>query len=198
MSGNLRKSVVPTKDRLLRYLADIPKLPSPLPSDITALSSTYAHYVSELEGHVEAIVSAIDILEKKLHLWTQISSSVPESQRAVEDAAYAAMLEDDNGVVRVIERGRDSLRTIGISLKEAKLKWQQLCSHWCAPAAHPSSPRIQLPKLKLKKFNGDPKQYSTFFNCFLATIDSQALSKIEKLVHLMSLLEGRALASVDG
>ena len=57
----------------------------------------------------------------------------------------------------------------------------------------------RLPKLLLQKFKGDITQYRSFWDSFESAIHNNlGLSKIEKFNYLNSLLEGRALRSVQG
>ncbi|XP_065917691.1 uncharacterized protein [Dysidea avara] len=59
--------------------------------------------------------------------------------------------------------------------------------------------KVKLPKLSLKRFNGDITQWSTFWDTFKSSIDSNpGLSNIDKFNYLKSLLEGPASEAVSG
>ena len=59
--------------------------------------------------------------------------------------------------------------------------------------------KVKLPKLSLKRFNGDITQWSTFWDTFQSSIDSNpGLSNIDKFNYLKSLLEGPASEAVSG
>ena len=65
-----------------------------------------------------------------------------------------------------------------------------------APApAHTVTPHVKLPKLSMKKFNGD----LTFWDSFSSSIDANpALSGIDKFNYLISLLESTAAEAIAG
>ena len=52
---------------------------------------------------------------------------------------------------------------------------------------------IRLPKIELKKFNGDPLAWRTFIDSFECAINQQKrLSGVEKMTSLLGLVEGEA------
>ncbi|XP_057290238.1 uncharacterized protein LOC130612923 [Hydractinia symbiolongicarpus] len=59
--------------------------------------------------------------------------------------------------------------------------------------------RIKLPKLELKKFNGDPLQWKSFDESFECAIHkNESLSSVEKLTYLTNLLSGSAEQTISG
>ncbi len=57
----------------------------------------------------------------------------------------------------------------------------------------------KLPKLTLNKFNGDPKQWQEWWECFKVAIDDNSkLSDIERFTYLRSLVEGNAESAIAG
>jgi len=59
--------------------------------------------------------------------------------------------------------------------------------------------KVKLPKLTLKRFNGDITQVSTFWDIFQSSVDGNSgLSNIDKFNYLRSLLEGSASEAVSG
>ena len=59
--------------------------------------------------------------------------------------------------------------------------------------------KVKLPKLALKKFNGDLTKWTTFWDIFESAIDTNPdLTDIDKFNYLNSLLEGAAFESVSG
>ena len=57
----------------------------------------------------------------------------------------------------------------------------------------------KLPKLTLKTFNGDPKRWQEWWECFKVAIDENSkLSDIEKFTYLRSLVEGNAESAIAG
>ena len=59
--------------------------------------------------------------------------------------------------------------------------------------------KINLPKLQLPSFDGNPLEWITFWECFQSTIGSdEDLNDIDKFKYLRSYLSGAAYAAVDG
>ena len=62
-----------------------------------------------------------------------------------------------------------------------------------------TSSSSKLPKLKLKKFNGEVTQWLTFWDIYKSTIhDDRSLNVITKFSYLRDLLEGTAAAAIAG
>ena len=60
-------------------------------------------------------------------------------------------------------------------------------------------PHVKLPKLSMKKFNGDLTKWTTFWDSFSSSIDANpALSGIDKFNYLISLLESTAAEAIAG
>ena len=58
---------------------------------------------------------------------------------------------------------------------------------------------VNLPKLEIKKFGGDPTLWPQFIDSYTAAINnSKSLSKVEKFNYLISFLYGEALNAVSG
>ena len=63
-----------------------------------------------------------------------------------------------------------------------------------APRMH-----INLPKINIKSFGGDPLQWLTFWDSFSAAIDkNHRLSDIEKMNYLNGMLKGEAARAISG
>lgn len=62
-----------------------------------------------------------------------------------------------------------------------------------------SAPHVKLPKLSLKRFNGDLTKWTTFWDSFSSSIHGNpALSRIDKFNYLISLLESTAAEAIAG
>ena len=55
----------------------------------------------------------------------------------------------------------------------------------------------KLPKLEMKRFNGRPREWQAFINCFDSAVNPK-LRNIDKMSYLKSLIEGPASASIKG
>lgn len=61
------------------------------------------------------------------------------------------------------------------------------------------SPRVKLPKLLFKKFNGDLMKWATFWDTFESAIhDNPALGSIDKFNYLNLLLDSAASEAIAG
>ncbi|CAB4040922.1 Hypothetical predicted protein [Paramuricea clavata] len=71
-------------------------------------------------------------------------------------------------------------------------------SHNSSTISHLSA-KIKLPKLSLKKFKGDIKEWTPFWNSYTSAIyDNPDLSDIDKFNYLNSLLESKAADAISG
>ena len=62
-----------------------------------------------------------------------------------------------------------------------------------------SESSVKLPKITIKKFDGKPVHWTTFWDSYNVTVHlNESLSKVEKFTHLLSLLEGTASDTVSG
>ena len=74
----------------------------------------------------------------------------------------------------------------------------------CLPSAMTHNPvctmpQVRLPKLNMKKFNGDLTRWSTFWDSFASSVHSNpSLSNIDKFNYLISLLESSAAEAIAG
>ena len=58
---------------------------------------------------------------------------------------------------------------------------------------------VRLPKLELKKFSGDPKNWQCWWDAYNSAIhENEDLSKIDKMNYLRSLLQGGATQAIQG
>ena len=66
-------------------------------------------------------------------------------------------------------------------------------------ASSPGKTQIKLPKLELKKFNGDHSKWISFWDTFEASVhENENLSPIDKFNYLISLLERSAAEAISG
>ena len=58
---------------------------------------------------------------------------------------------------------------------------------------------VKLPKLEIKKFDGDPSNWTTFIDCFTSAIhENDELSNVQKMIYLQNLTTGPAAATIAG
>ena len=67
-----------------------------------------------------------------------------------------------------------------------------------ATALDALSARLNLPPLEVRKFNGNPADYSRFIQRFTDLVESQALSQQQKMSRLLQFLDGQPRKAVAG
>ena len=66
-------------------------------------------------------------------------------------------------------------------------------------ASQPSQSFVNLPKLNLPKFDGDPKQWTPFWDLYSANVhNNESLTSIQKLSYLRTLITGSAEGTISG
>ena len=76
---------------------------------------------------------------------------------------------------------------------------QQQTSDLLSSSNKRSPSSVQLPKLTLTKFDGNPLKYREFNDMFVATVhNNERLSEVEKLTYLKDNLRGSAQEAVSG
>ena len=94
---------------------------------------------------------------------------------------------------------RTTLTPSSIPLGELPSPSTGVADHPLHTAAIRHAPKVKLPKLTLKKFNGDLTKWTTFWDSYESLIHHNSqLSDIHKFIYLNSLLEGPALQSISG
>ena len=107
---------------------------------------------------------------------------------------------EDSGMVRHIE---ESTHT-EINLKNELLILQRFIKSkdhddYSSQSSSSRGNSVKLPKMVIKKFDGDPTNWSTFIDMFEATIDENtSLSNVEKMTYLVSYLVKDAANTVSG
>ena len=125
----------------------------------------------------------------------------------VLDEAIVELVKDEEIYVEIEESENfkfgihDTIRKIDSKLKRLKKSEANTGGIASAQAegALSSSVQVKLPKINLRKFNGDPCSWVPFFDSFQATVDKNPnLATIDKFNYLRGLLEGPALATIAG
>ena len=94
---------------------------------------------------------------------------------------------------------RTTLTPNSIPLGELPSPSTGVADHPLHTAAIRHTPKVKLPKLTLKKFNGDLTKWTTFWDSYESLIHNNSqLSDIDKFIYLNSLLEGPASESISG
>eukprot|EP00731_Ephydatia_muelleri_P024188 Em0016g459a len=113
------------------------------------------------------------------------------------------MVFELEGALKTKGKDASTLEVLTCSTESSRSSSPVLSRHSsCQPAQENGAnrrPRIKLPKLTLRKFNGDITQWSSFWDSFNTAIHSNTeLSNIDKFNYLNSLLEKGAADAVAG
>ena len=134
--------------------------------------------ITELKGLCESLTKAIEKVE---NLDEQISSLITEDEAITQEITQAG---EYNFSVRV------DIHKLNEAITAA------LPSTSYIP---PKSVGVKLPKLNIKKFDGDFTQWNSFWDIYEASVHRRTdIEGVEKFTYLKGLLEGDALKLVEG
>lgn len=134
------------------------------------------------------------------------------NERDEEERKYQAMVEEEGGMVELIEDNKEAIITLDMMKKglqtaierakgtrgEFDKTSQRNPSNMEAVVRPSRIAVVKLSKLSLREFEGDSRKWREFWSGFEATVHKQDLLDIQKLNYLMSCLKSAALRAVDG
>ena len=159
--------------------------------------------VKESTGLLQnAAVSGDDKIRMENELFTNLKTLEDKRSELKElDGQVASLVEGEKELEDEIVATGDYNRSVLKSIVELERylgqgKGNKLNSD--SSSGHAKT-QAKLPKLTLKKYNGDPLQYQTFWDSFESAVhNNAALDDISKFNYLKGLLEGRASLVVQG
>jgi len=126
-----------------------------------------------------------DVCEKELEDTSEYENKVTQALIFAEEK-----LGEDDEVCSVISCGSNksmSKESIASSTSESQ--------DW----GNPSTVRVKLPKLELRKFSGDIHEFQEFWDSFSSAIhENTGLANVDKLKYLKGFLEGQARSVISG
>jgi len=152
-------------------------------------------------NHVPSVSSCVTTISSSEPLITSTSTTIAStSHSAVTTATSLELPLLSTPIFRVPSLLSPSIPTVsthpGALLTDSVTRTPTL-PHTTVPMGHGT--KVKLPKLSPKRFNGDITQWSTFWDIFELSIDSNSdLSRIDKFTYIKSLLEGSASEAVSG
>lgn len=166
---------------------------------LTRASKELENILTTAEENPEQIteVNLIDCIEQ----FSKRLSIFDESQAAVELVIDMDNLESD---INQTAAFRNSRRTFYIQANELLEKLRSKCiqenrsNSSDSPSNSLNAHQATLPKLELPKFSGDYTQWQTFWEKFVAAVDSSNIATVNKFSYLQSLLHGEAATSIRG
>ncbi|XP_028406778.1 uncharacterized protein LOC114529221 [Dendronephthya gigantea] len=148
------------------------------------------------ENQVSVLRSYQDVLHQKLELIPKLDEDILQGTK---DDNIEKEIEDSGDFKRNIKECIFQIESVLVSTQQVS---EQSTSGVATPNTSVNQPypsQVKLPKLHLKKFNGDPTCWQQFwesFNC--AVHENTVLSSIDKFNYLLGLLENTALQAISG
>ncbi|CAB4027135.1 Hypothetical predicted protein [Paramuricea clavata] len=103
----------------------------------------------------------------------------------------------DNDILAITEEKDIKKETEESDLLRERIRTQKEGNYHNSSTINHSSAKIKLPKLSLKKFKGDIKEWTPFWDSYTSAIhDNPDLSDIDKFNYLNSLLESKAAEAI--
>uniref|UniRef100_A0A183EY70 Integrase catalytic domain-containing protein n=1 Tax=Gongylonema pulchrum TaxID=637853 RepID=A0A183EY70_9BILA len=130
-------------------------------------------------------------------------------ERVEEESRYRAEAESEAGFIQVLEEGRaaamvelqsqeDIIRSALLRMDANSLPAENSDNGLPTPVMRNGVQNVRLPKIELKPFMGNPKDWPQFWALFEAAVDSQPIPPVQKLTYLMGCLKDRAYRAVAG
>ncbi|XP_057298583.1 uncharacterized protein LOC130629417 [Hydractinia symbiolongicarpus] len=146
----------------------------------------YEHYQEEKLTLLQTLNTTIESkLGKFLSITEEISEIIEEEDQLIKDAQESSDFE-----VRV----RNELLIL-----DRFLKSKQDRSDTVSTRSVSASSSIKLPKIEIKKFDGDPTNWFSFIDSFEAAVDkNDHLSNVEKMNYLLGFVVKDAASTISG
>ena len=162
--------------------------------------------LSEVYGLIEDYDSALEIRLKQKKITLE---EILITLKTLDEQILDLTDEDDDKIAEEIEEANKFrerihealLRIDSILSTEKKNEGDNVDSHSNASnsSSQARAKMAKLPKLTLKKFNGNPLTWQSWWDSYESAVDSNdSLMNIDKFIYLKTLLEGQALACITG
>ena len=176
-----------------RVRKNLPKLHS--------IRAGHRNYVESSLEETAALLENID--ENTIRKLKQLRITLKEEIEIIKDLEddIVDLTEDEDELMTEIREAGEFRRKVCEALLniEEKTGTETQSSHEIPSQVQVISSSSKLPKLKLKKFNGEVTQWLTFWDIYKSTIhDNPGLNVITKFSYLRDLLEGTAAAAIAG
>ena len=216
MSGGIRKRLGLAKHRLLQALhgastdlgvgEDLSKADT-----ITALHDRQIALHKDTKRIRQYRATLSDLVES----WDGVFTRLETDELAEEEQQYQQAADGDQGFLKILADSEDILLTFAALDDEIRFHLAKLNAPAVVPApandvpasragspapsvtsANPHS--VNLPKLNLPVFRGEPLKWGAFWALFAANVDSLDIPEINKFGYLTSCLKDEAAAAIEG
>ena len=143
------------------------------------------------EENIHVLISSIEIIKKKLNevieKFDKIIDEIDDVSLGTEESAksYKFELEINKHLSEVKEKLKSKVINETRDAKTVSQTNKQVS--------------VRLPKIEIKRFNGDATEWQTFYDSFECAVHkNKQISNIEKMNYLINLLEGEAASTLKG
>uniref|UniRef100_A0A0M3ID01 DUF1758 domain-containing protein n=1 Tax=Ascaris lumbricoides TaxID=6252 RepID=A0A0M3ID01_ASCLU len=189
MSAGIRQVAGVTKARLEKYLLQVKA--TDLSGDLSEQLQTYEHQRSQIEA-------AINLLSDYERQWLQLFANLtPEQEKKERD--LMAKAQETGGFLNRLEGGREQLiilQNYVLQLRVA-IANQTESDARTRPNSTVSSSPLRLPKIELRRFDGNSTNCPVFRDWYLSTIDNQPISDQQKIAYFASCMVGPAKELIE-
>lgn len=188
MSGGIRQSAGLIKKRLERYLQQI---------TIPDFNADFSQQLQLLEQQKSQIQCAVNQLSKLEEDWIKLFPNLNEED-AEREMNLMQAAQEGAGFLARLEQAREQLVILDGYILQLQTLAAQAETHNenSSPPSMPSM-ELRLPKIELRKFDGNSSRWPVFWDWYQATIDSQMLSDSDKLAYFSSCMQGPAKQLVE-
>ena len=168
---------------------------------LCSIRAGHRNYVESSLEETAALLENID--QNTIRKLKQLKITLKEEIEIIKDLEddIVDLTEDEDELMTEIREAGEFRRKVCEALLniEEKTGTETQSSHEIPSQVQVISSSSKLPKLKLKKFNGEVTQWLTFWDIYKSTIhDNPGLNVITKFSYLRDLLEGTAAAAIAG
>uniref|UniRef100_A0A915ED89 7TM GPCR serpentine receptor class x (Srx) domain-containing protein n=1 Tax=Ditylenchus dipsaci TaxID=166011 RepID=A0A915ED89_9BILA len=173
------------------------------------------------------LINVINLLDRQNTKWAKYIADQPTpAERETANQEYLAQTEQDDSFTAALDRGREALESLEAEIRDELstatgattppngdlIQPNQEDQHFLSDDLsslnlHPNRRQVQaptaqaqvrLPTMQMIYFDGSPQNWSAFYEMFTSTIGNQPIGDVQKLLYLLSLLQGEAKASIQG
>nr|CAD2200257.1 unnamed protein product [Meloidogyne enterolobii] len=144
------------------------------------------------------IVKIVKTLNEKNQLWLDFINSLDSDERKKETKIYENYNFENKHFYEWIDKGREIVDSIDELIFQRNPDTSE--NNSVVTQINNVETReltVQLPRLELPEFHGDPHHWISFWQSFECSIDKQNFSKIDKMKFLINCLKGEAKDAIS-
>uniref|UniRef100_A0A914XCT4 Integrase catalytic domain-containing protein n=1 Tax=Plectus sambesii TaxID=2011161 RepID=A0A914XCT4_9BILA len=213
MSKALRGTIESTRIRLEDILDNLPDISPEINPELTREENMNIldRARSQLLHEIQRVKEAIGILDASNTEWGVYMQTLAAEQLVQEEELYQETIEFSGSFMELMGKGRDELLILQSRLRDTEENQALLLNpRIFRSALLPSEDgpkvfeegatlkQIQLPKLQLPTYEGDPLKWAEFWDAYESAIHTQGISQVQKFNYLISCVKGKAHTAIEG